>query len=89
MKFDEFCREMFSYIPAISTPKPAVAATSPVISAHRDEDGVLSIYRYQTPIGWISYDRSHRCYKAITAGGDVCNFNNEDGALRFVHEQYA
>jgi hypothetical protein len=89
MKFDDFCREMFSYIPSISGPSTAVAMHAPAISAHRDDEGMLAIYRYQTPIGWIAYDKSHRCYKAVTVGGEVCNFNTEEAALGFVHEQYA
>ena len=89
MKCGEFCRELFSYIPKFSGPFTVVAMHVPAISAHRDDEGILAIYRYQSPIGWISYDRSHRCYKAVTVGGEVCNFNTEEAALGFVHEQYA
>ena len=89
MSFQSFLREMFSCKADIPASPKKSATQSPIISANRDEDGVLSICRGQTPIGWISFDKSQRCYKAVTAGGEVRNFTNEQAALGFVHEQYA
>ena len=88
MTLQSFLREMFSCKADIPTSSKTSVTQSPIMSANRDEDGVLSICRGQTPIGWISFDKSQRCYKAITAGGEVRNFTNEQAALEFVYGQY-
>ena len=88
MSFQSFFLEMFSCKADMPASSKISATQSPIISASRDDDGVLSICRGQTPIGWISFDKSQRCYKAVTAGGEVRNFTNEQAALEFVYGQY-
>lgn len=80
--------EMVTHVSKIPISLKPASTPDSVMSAHRDEDGVLSVFRGQHPVGWIVYNERRNNYKALTVGGEVRDFTNEQAALGFIHEQY-
>ena len=80
--------EMVTYVSKIPIGSKPASTPDSVMSAHRDADGVLAVFRGQHPVGWIVYNERRNNYKALTVGGEVRDFTNEQAALGFIHEQY-